>query len=61
MKKITYILAVFCFVVSNGQNQIPGNTQNESTLFNNAKIITVTGETIDNGYLGISEGLIDHV
>ena len=61
MKKITYILAVFCFVVSNGQNQIPGNTQGESTLFNNAKIVTVTGETIDNGYLGISEGLIDYV
>ena len=61
MKKITYILAVFCFVVTNGQNQIPGNTQSESTLFNNAKIVTVTGETIYNGYLGISEGLIDYI
>ena len=48
MKKITYILAVFCFVISNAQNQIPGNTQDKSILFNNAKIVTVTGETIDN-------------
>ena len=61
MKKITYIIIVFCVFVSNAQNQIPGEKQNESTLFQNAKIVTVTGEIIEKGHLGISQGIIDYI
>ena len=61
MKKITYIIIVFCVFISNAQNQIPGEKQNESTLFQNAKIVTVTGEIIEKGHLGISQGIIDYI
>ena len=61
MKKITYIIIVFCVFVSNAQNQIPGEKQNESILFQNAKIVTVTGEIIEKGHLGISQGIIDYI